>query len=33
MPGVSESNDQVIVLTKVRVRNQTDIPLFFRTSR
>jgi hypothetical protein len=28
MPGVSESNDQVIVLTKVRVRNQTDIPLF-----
>jgi hypothetical protein len=28
MPGVSESNDQVIVLTKVRVRNQTNIPLF-----
>ena len=28
MPGVSESNDQVIVLTKIRVRNQTDIPLF-----
>jgi hypothetical protein len=30
MPGVSESNDQVIVLTKVRVRNQTDIPLFLQ---
>jgi hypothetical protein len=28
MPGASESNDQVIVLTKVRVRNQTNIPLF-----
>jgi hypothetical protein len=28
MPGVSESNDQVIVLTKIRVRNQTNIPLF-----
>ena len=28
MAGTSESYDQVIVLTKVRIRNQTDIPLF-----
>jgi hypothetical protein len=28
MAGSSESYDQVIVLTKVRIRNQTDIPLF-----
>lgn len=28
MAGSSESYDQVIVLTKIRIRNQTDIPLF-----
>jgi hypothetical protein len=28
MAGTSKSYDQVIVLTKVRIRNQTDIPLF-----
>jgi hypothetical protein len=28
MAGSSESYDQVIVVTKVRIRNQTDIPLF-----
>jgi hypothetical protein len=28
MAGSSESYDEVIVVTKVRIRNQTDIPLF-----
>jgi hypothetical protein len=28
MAGSSETYDQVIVVTKVRIRNQTDIPLF-----
>ncbi len=28
MAGSSESIDQVIILTKIRIRNQTDIPLF-----
>ncbi len=30
MAGSSESIDQVIILTKIRVRNQTDIPLFMQ---
>lgn len=30
MQGASESNDEVLVLTKIRVRNQTDIPLFLQ---
>ena len=30
MAGSNESTDQVLVLTKVRVRNQTDIPLFMQ---
>ena len=28
MAGSSESIDQVIILTKIKIRNQTDIPLF-----
>jgi hypothetical protein len=28
MAGTSESNDQVIILTKIKIRNQTNIPLF-----
>jgi hypothetical protein len=28
MAGSTESIDQVIILTKIRIRNQTDIPLF-----
>lgn len=28
MPGANESYDQLIILTRVRVRNQTNIPLF-----
>jgi hypothetical protein len=30
MAGSSESIDQVIILTKIRIRNQTDIPLFMQ---
>jgi hypothetical protein len=30
MAGSSESIDQVIVLTKIRIKNQTDIPLFMQ---
>jgi hypothetical protein len=30
MAGTSESNDQVIILTKIKIRNQTDIPLFMQ---
>jgi hypothetical protein len=28
MPGVGEYYDQLLILAKIRVRNQTDIPLF-----
>ena len=28
MAGGTESSDQVIIVTKIRVKNQTDIPLF-----
>jgi hypothetical protein len=28
MAGASESYDQVVILAKIRIRNQTDIPLF-----
>ena len=30
MAGSSESIDQVIILAKIRIRNQTDIPLFMQ---
>ena len=30
MTGTKETNDQVLILTKVRVRNQTTIPLFLQ---
>jgi hypothetical protein len=30
MEGSSESYDQVLILTKIRIRNQTDIPLFLQ---
>jgi hypothetical protein len=30
MAGATEYSDQVIILTKLRVRNQTDIPLFMQ---
>ncbi len=30
MAGSTEYSDQVIILTKIRVRNQTDIPLFMQ---
>ena len=30
MAGSSETNDQVLILTKIMVRNQTDIPLFLQ---
>ena len=30
MAGSSESSDQVLILTKIRVKNQTDIPLFMQ---
>lgn len=33
MAGSSESYDQVIILTKIRIRNQTDIPLFMQDIR
>jgi hypothetical protein len=30
MAGSSESYDQVLILTKIKIRNQTDIPLFLQ---
>ena len=30
MAGATEYSDQVIIVTKIRVRNQTDIPLFMQ---
>jgi hypothetical protein len=33
MAGSSESYDQLLILTKIRVRNQTDIPLFLQDIR
>jgi len=30
MAGTSESYDQVLILTKIKIKNQTDIPLFLQ---
>ncbi len=30
MTGAKETNDQVLILTKIKVRNQTNIPLFLQ---
>jgi hypothetical protein len=30
MAGASESYDQLLILTKIKIRNQTDIPLFLQ---